>query len=271
MSLVSDNGKYRDIKLFLWLIPFINAINYYLTYDTIGPLWRLLATFSVDTLMGYITWLLIRAVILRLDKKVAYESGPLRRIIIQLVLTTLTGAAATILLTELVNWLATSAPVPASFYTKDLPIISIWFFVVNGIYIGLHYYQQWQLSEALIREERKIKSGGFRVSAAKKDLLLSFDELFGFYVEGDYTVVITAEKRKYLISSSLDKVEKSLPSNYFFRINRQYIVHRQVVTGFEKGENGKITVLLKDAPPLPGSVAVSRIKAPAFKQWFGQD
>ena len=47
------------------------------------------------------------------------------------------GIACIIILTEFVNWLASSKPVPLSFYKKDLFIISIWFFVVNGIYIGL--------------------------------------------------------------------------------------------------------------------------------------
>lgn len=268
MVLFSHNTKYRDLKLFLWLIPFINVINYYLTYDNITLSWRLLATFTIDTLQGYITWLLIRAIIIWLDKKILFETKPVRRIIIQLALTFAAGIAVTIILTESINGLATSQPVPISFYTKDLFIISIWFFVVNGIYIGLHYYHQWQLSEEKIKEERKIKSGGFKVSSSKKDLLLSFEEITGFYVDGDYSVVVTTGGKKHFADASLDKVEKNLPAAYFFRLNRQYIVHRQLVTGFEKGENGKINVLLKDAAPLPNSITVSRIKAPAFKLWL---
>ncbi|GAB2842259.1 LytR/AlgR family response regulator transcription factor [Ferruginibacter profundus] len=263
-----EQTRYNDTKLFLWLIPFINIINYYLTYVTFNPLWRLLVTFSIDTIQGYIAWLLVRVIILWLDRKISFEASPVKRIAVQLVLTLLAGSATLIILTEFTNWLATSKPVPLSFYTKDMPIISIWFFVVNGIYIGLYYHQKWQQSEQRIQEERKIKNEGFKIVTPKKELLVSFEEIGGFYIDGDYSVVVTVEKKKHLLDFSLDKVEKNLPESSFFRLNRQYIIHRQLVTGFEKGENGKINVLLKDAEHLPSVIPVSRTKAPEFKSWF---
>jgi hypothetical protein len=265
------NTKYKDVKLFLWLIPAINVINYYLTYSLSQPFWRLLLTFTIDTVMGYIAWLIGRAIIFSLDKKISYETAPLKRIAIQIILTLFAGMGSIILLTELVNWLATSKPVPVSFYKEDVFIISIWFFVVNGIYIGFHYYGQWQHAEEKLKEERKIKTGGFKVSTAKKDMLFSFEEIGGFYVDGDYSVAVTAEQKKYFLDFSLDKVEKTLPAIYFFRLNRQYIIHRQLIAGFEKSENGKINVLLKTTEHLPQSIAVSRTKAPEFKLWFIPD
>lgn len=257
-----------DINLFLILIPFINLINYYLTYTNVRPFWRLCATFTIDTVLGYVTWLIVRSIIFWLDKKVSYAANPLKRIAIQLILTLLAGIGCIIIVTEFVNWLATAKPVPSSFYTTDIFIISIWFFVVNGIYIGVYYYNQWLQAEEIIKEERKIKTGGFKVSTPKKNLLLSFEEIGGFYVDGDYSVVATTERKKYFVYFSLDKVEKTLPSSSFFRLNRQFIVHRQVVTGYEKGENGKLNVLLKNTDHLPHAIPVSRTKAADFKSWF---
>jgi len=260
--------KYKDVKLFLWLIPVVNVINYYLTYEhytLFSP--RFFLTFFLDTIEGYIAWLIVRFVISWLDKKISYER-PLRRIIIQQVFTLFSGVAVIILLTELVNWLATSKPVPISFYKKDIFIIGIWFFVINGIYVGLHFYQKLRDSEALRKKENEIKTGGFKVSSSKKDLLFAFEEISGFYIDGEYSVVVTIDRQKFLVDASLDKVEKTLPAAFFFRLNRQYIVHRQFVTGFEKAENGKINVLLKEHDNLPPSVPVSRTKAPDFKTWF---
>lgn len=268
MFSITRHTKYKDVKLFLWLIPFINIINYYLTYNGLIPFWRLCATFTIDTVQGYVAWLIVRSIIIWLDRKVSYAANPLKRIVIQLVLTLLAGMGAIIILTEFVNWLATSETVPSSFYTADIFIISIWFFVVNGIYIGLYYYNQWQQAEEKIKEERKIKTEGFKVSSLKKNLLLSFEEIGGFYVDGDYSVVVTTERKKYFVDFSLDKVEKTLPASSFFRLNRQYIVHRQVVTGYEKGENGKLNVLLKNTDHLPQTIPVSRTKAAGFKSWF---
>lgn len=72
----------------------------------------------------------------------------------------------------------------------------------------------------------------------------------------------------YCLEQSLDKVEKKLPPDLFFRLNRQCILHRQLIAGFRRGENGKLTVLLADNPFFPAELPVSRTKAPAFKEWF---
>jgi hypothetical protein len=268
MFLATRQTKYKDVRLFLWLIPLINIINYYLTYNTFSPFWRLCAMFAIDTVQGYVAWLIVRSIIVWLDLKVSYSDNPLKRVVIQLVLTLLAGIGCIIILTEFVNWLATSKPVPRSFYTTDIFIISIWFFVVNGIYIGLSYYQLWQESEGNRKKEAEIKINGFNVNTAKKNLLLPFAEIGGFYIDGDYSVVVTTERRKYFVDFSLDKVEKTLPSSSFFRLNRQFIVHRQVVTGFEKAENGKINVMVKDMDHLPLAIQVSRTKAAGFRSWF---
>lgn len=261
-------STYKEVKLFLWLIPCINAVNYYLTYNLAAPSWRNIATFTIDTITGYITWLLVRRIIIWLDRKLPYAPNPGKRILVQLLLTLITGCGFIIVLTELINWIATSHPVPRTFYTNDIFIISIWFFVINGIYVGLYYYGLWQASEMQRKKEAEVKMAGFAVSSAKKDEILDFPDILGFYINGDYSVVVTAANKKLFVDSSLDKVEKSVPSSFFFRLNRQYIVHRQVVTGYEKLENGKLNVLLKPNDHLPANVQVSRTKAPTFKTWL---
>jgi hypothetical protein len=261
-------STYKDVKLFLWLIPCINSINYYLTYNLTAPSFRNIVTFTIDTVTGYITWLLVRRIIIWLDKKLPYSPNPGKRILLQLLLTLIAGCGCIIFLTELVNWIATSHPVPRSFYTTDIFIISIWFFVINGIYIGLHYYNLLQASELQRKKDAEVKMAGFAVSSSRKDEILDFTNILGFYIDGDYSVVVTAANKKVFVDSSLDKVEKNLPSSFFFRLNRQFIVHRQVVTGYEKVENGKLNVLLKQTDHLPLNVQVSRTKAPGFKTWL---
>jgi hypothetical protein len=113
MLSIFRQSKYKDYKLFLWLIPAINAVNYYLTYTHFHPLWRLFVTYTIDTLLGYIAWLIGRSIIIWLDGKVSYAINPIRRISIQLILTLAAGMGSIILLTELINAIATSKPVPS--------------------------------------------------------------------------------------------------------------------------------------------------------------
>ncbi|ELR69007.1 putative two-component response regulator [Fulvivirga imtechensis AK7] len=262
------NSYHPDIPLFLALIPFISAFNYYLTYTDIRLSWFLLLTFSIDTVQGYAAWWAVRSIIIYLDKRWPYQQGGLKRIVFQIGATTVIGLLVISVLTELVSWIAKGKPAQVSFYTVDLFIISIWFLVINGIYIGLYYYNEWQRSELKRKEEQRIKYEGFMVKSGKRDVKISFKALVGFYVDGDYTIAVDNEGRKYYLDDSLDKIEQKLPTAFFFRLNRQYILHRQQVSGYARAENGKLRVLLHSNEHFPPDIAVSRTKAPQFKNWF---
>ena len=147
--------KYRDILFFLILIPFINALNYYLTYTHIPFNTHTLITFLIDTADGYIAWWGFRIVILQMDRRMPYSDNPVKRIVIQLIVTSVVGLAIIIVLTLFINWIASDKPVPLNFYEYDLFIFLIWFLVLNGIYIGLYYYQAMRHLERLRREDKK--------------------------------------------------------------------------------------------------------------------
>jgi DNA-binding LytR/AlgR family response regulator len=265
---ILNQDKYKDIALFLVLIPVINALNYYLTYSHIRFNWFTLLTFSIDTLVGYAAWLGIRAVILFLDKKIPYSDLPHKRILIQLLSTTVMALLIIILLTELENAIARDKPVPESFYEFDIFIFISWFFVINGIYIGLHYFGELRHSETKRDEEKKLRKEGFVVKQGKQNLSLPFADIRSMYVEGEYVILLTANSKKYFLDQSLDKIEQSLPSEWFFRLNRQFILHRQSISGFKRLDNGKLDVMLYPADHLPDAIPVSRTRAAAFKTWF---
>lgn len=81
-------------------------------------------------------------------------------------MTSIAGLLVIISLTELVSLIARGRFVPISFYTFDVFIFIIWFFVINGIYIGMQYYAEWKESERLRLEEKKTRTAG---SAVKHD------------------------------------------------------------------------------------------------------
>jgi hypothetical protein len=265
---MSRHPKYNDVKFFLVAIAFISAFNYYLTWSNIKFNWFLVYTYAIDTFQGWLAWWAVRSIIIYLDKKMPYGSRPLKRILVQLVLTTTAGMSVIIVLTELVSWIARGRPALPNFYFFDIFIIVIWFFVINGIYIGMHYYSEWRESERQRQEEKKLRTGGFTVKQGNQNLLLPFDEILGFYAEEGYTILVTNRNKKYFPDRSLDKIETGLPEELFFRLNRQYIVHRKALTGFKRTGNGKIDVLVNVPEILPASIPVSRTKAGSFKNWF---
>src|SRR6187549_2815881 len=98
-QIMTRHRKYNDVKFFLIAIAFISAFNYYLTYTNIKFNWFLLFTYTIDTIQGWLAWGAVRSIILFLDKKLPYGYRPLKRILVQLLVTTTTGLLVIILLT----------------------------------------------------------------------------------------------------------------------------------------------------------------------------
>ena len=117
-------------------------------------------------------------------------------------------------------------------------------------------------------EEKKVRTGGFTVKHGKQNLLVPFTDILGFYAEEGYIVLLTMENKKYFPDKSLDKIEEVLPEESFFRLNRQYIVHRKALTGFKRTGDGKIDVLVNAFENFPKTIQVSRTRAVPFKNWF---
>lgn len=260
--------KYKDVKFFLIAIAFISAFNYYLTWNHIRLNWFLIWTYAIDTAQGWLAWWAVRSIVIYMDKKMPYGDRPLKRILIQLIITTITGLLIIILLTELVSFIARGHKAPVSFYLYDVFIICIWFFVINGIYIGMHYYSEWKESEHRRQEDKKVRAAGFTVKLGKQNLLVPFDEISAFYTEDGYTILLSHQNRKFFPDRSLDKIETQLPGEWFFRLNRQYILHRNALAGFKRSNDGKIDVIIKNLENFPEAIQVSRTKAVAFKKWF---
>jgi DNA-binding LytR/AlgR family response regulator len=265
---MKGKAKYKDIKFFLFFIAFISAFNYYLTYNNIKFNWFLIITYTIDTIQGWLAWWAVRSIIIYLDEKMPYIQHFTKRIIVQLLLTTLVGLLIIILLTELVSWIARGRSAPLNFYTFDIFIFIIWFFVLNGIYISIHYYQEWNESELHRQKEKKLKTSGFSVKHGKQNLLIPFDDILSFYSEEGSTYLHTWQGKKFLSEHSLDKTESLIPKELFFRLNRQYVFHRNALTGFKRVGNGKLEVQVKSFGNVPPTIPVSRIRAVQFKKWF---
>lgn len=260
--------KYNDTLLFLVLIPLINTINYHLTYSRIRWDWYTITTYLIDTVQGYIAWWLIRKVILAMDQSLPYAQAPVKRIVYQIVLTNVVAQGFIILATEIINALFTDAPLPSGFYTYNLFIFFIWILVINGVYIGIYFYDQWGRVLSLREKDREIRSKGVKVQLGKTVKTIPFKDILAFYVEEGVTYLMTIESKSYILDKSLSKIMEQLPTEYFYRLNRKYIVHRSAIQGYQRGMNGKLNTILNPFQNLPPEIVISRTTAPHFKKWF---
>ncbi|WP_373496770.1 LytR/AlgR family response regulator transcription factor [Aquiflexum sp.] len=267
-SVNDQKNDYRpDLLIFLIAIPIISAINFHLTYSNIQLNLFFLTRFLIDTIQGYFAWLIVRLLIISLDKKIPYEPKPLYRILIQTIVTTISGLFFIASTTEILSLIVKNEWAPLNFYTQDLLIISIWFLVINGFYVGMYFYRQWEMNLSASKSEGLIQEG-IAVKSGNQNLLIRFDEILIFEVEIDYVILRDVSGKKYFLDLSLDKIEKKVPPIIFFRINRQVLAHRQVIKGFKKIENGKLLVQLIQTLDIANDLTISRTKAAAFRSWF---
>ena len=263
-----NNPYYPDIPIFLIIVPIIAAYNYYLTYPdpTIG--WYLVITFLLDTFQGYLAVLAVRMIIIYLDKTLPYEDQFIKRILTQILWTVPAGLLVIILLTEGISFLVRGKWAHPSFYEQDIFIISIWFFVVNGIYLVIHFQRQWSVAETAISHRENLFKNGFLVTLGTKEIRLNFEDITAFYIEDEHVLCVDKDQKRYYLNQSLNELESQLPQDLFFRLNRQFILNLNAINGYNRLANGKLEILQSIAEQLPSTIIVSRTKAPAFKKWF---
>jgi DNA-binding LytR/AlgR family response regulator len=117
------------------------------------------------------------------------------------------------------------------------------------------------LGQALRPRRRLVvrRAGGFASVA--------IDEVAYFVVDDKLVDVVTRDGRRFGADQTLGELEQLLPAGAFFRINRQYLVRAEAITGFRPFVKGRICVEL--TPPTRDDVVVSQENAGRFRAWLG--
>ncbi len=87
-----------------------------------------------------------------------------------------------------------------------------------------------------------------------------------FYYES-VVHIVTKSNEKFSLDDTLDEIEAMLDPDVFYRINRQYIVNKDMIQRVWGLENLKMMVKLKE-PHQTVEIDISRQKAPVFKKWL---
>jgi len=93
--------------------------------------------------------------------------------------------------------------------------------------------------------------------------MVKLKEIELFEIVGNYTKVFF-DNNKPMIYKSLNKVETKLPSDLFFRVNRQQIINVKKISKVTPWFNGKLKIELDNKI----EVEVSRRQTLKFKQYF---
>lgn len=118
---------------------------------------------------------------------------------------------------------------------------------------------KWSHSGTLYKERFLVMQGNAMVPVTESQIA---------FFHKDQLIFLHTHKQEKLICEyqALDEVESVLNPKFFFRVNRQYIIHINSV-GKVKTTHKGLTVHLKG--PFQVEIDISREKAAAFKEWLG--
>lgn len=108
----------------------------------------------------------------------------------------------------------------------------------------------------------------FLVQHRDELLTVAADEVGYFCLSHKVTLLVRAhDGARFMLDESLEQLEANLDPAQFFRLNRQCIARLPAIRKVYKHFDGKLRVQLQ---PEAGEVFVSRLTAPAFKQWLNR-
>ncbi|WP_077920383.1 LytTR family DNA-binding domain-containing protein [Spirosoma sp. 209] len=108
----------------------------------------------------------------------------------------------------------------------------------------------------------------FLLKQGSRLLPVDVTEMAYFSTRERLTFVHTWDQRALLMDYTLDELESRLNPNLFFRANRQFILHAQVIQRVHIHFNGRLKLDLK--LPVDEAIFISRDKAGEFRAWLGE-
>ncbi len=107
----------------------------------------------------------------------------------------------------------------------------------------------------------------FLIKMNKQLISIPVKAIAYFYSEDKLSFIKTEKGDRFPLDESLDKIEKQLDSNSFFRINRKTILNINAIQKIESYFNGRLSLTIMPTPE--EKVIVSREKVRYFKKWLG--
>lgn len=166
--------------------------------------------------------------------------------------------------------------VPMVIFTTAFDEFAIKSFEYNALDYVLKPVNPKRLSQALEKVKQNLKENSEKqdkkldledqifIKDGEKCWMVRISEIYLFEVDGNYTNV-HFRNEKATLSRSLNLIEKRLPSEKYFRANRNCIFNINYIQNIENWFSGNLMITL----PNKNKVEISRRQAVAFKETYG--
>ncbi len=122
------------------------------------------------------------------------------------------------------------------------------------------------IKKLLINPEERDYKKRFTVKVGQHIKMIPLEEIECIYSENKGTYIYTGDKRNYLLESTLDALEKDLPPEQFYRVNRKYYIKLTAIADIIAYSNSRLKLKLNHFNEEEIIVARERVKD--FKEWL---
>lgn len=106
----------------------------------------------------------------------------------------------------------------------------------------------------------------FLAKVGQRLFFVSAQEVAYFYTENKIVFLINREGNRFVINNTLEKLETELNPQYFFRLNRQIIIHADVIDQIKPYSSNRLKLNLKGIETADG-IIISKERVADFKIW----
>ena len=121
---------------------------------------------------------------------------------------------------------------------------------------------------AIFRQQSPEFQKRFMVNSGDKIKMVEAELVAYFMAEGKFCYLNSNDNHQYLVDFTLDKLEKVLDPDQFFRINRQFIINIKGIKQMHSYPKGRVKIDL--SPPNKKEAIVSIERASQFKKWLNK-
>lgn len=118
----------------------------------------------------------------------------------------------------------------------------------------------------LIKANSETYKTTYLVSLRDQLIPIKTASLAYLYIDTGIVKGVTKDNQHYTFDKKLEDIENELNPSYFYRVNRQFIVHKDAIANIKYYFNGKL--ILNVSPVFKEQIVVSKAKSTAFKKWI---
>ncbi|NLP58646.1 LytTR family DNA-binding domain-containing protein [Lutibacter sp. B1] len=117
-------------------------------------------------------------------------------------------------------------------------------------------------------KEFKSYKEAYLVHYQNKLIPLNVEKINWFYTTQEIVYAHTYDGKKYVIDSTLERIQEEISPKQFYRANRQFIVQKKAIQDIDFYFNGRL--LLNVLPKPEEKIIVSKAKSSEFKKWLDE-